>query len=188
MADKKDYAAIAELEKLLAENALHFEAWKTSHINHRGTAEYNTGVSRFIDYDRDLRTRIATLQGINVESGPKNIDAVLDELLDKVDLMGFVRAIQIVNSSDPTFYSKLQQASENRTRTQVRPEVFRNMAMPQFYPGFASTPYTFTAPQVTVGPIPAYRPPPPVIKIQRPVSPVRDYQKKTGAPFRDFSV
>lgn len=79
----------------------------------RGSADYNAGVTRFTDWDRDLRTRLASHQGINVESGPKSIDAVLGELLDKVDGAGFAQAIQIANSADPTFWPTLQQEFHN---------------------------------------------------------------------------
>ncbi|CAL2045491.1 CBN-SNA-1 protein [Caenorhabditis brenneri] len=186
MADKKDYAAIAELEKQIAENATNFEKWKNANVLQRGSIEYNEGVTRFTDWDRDLRARLATHHGMNVESGPKSIDAVLDELLDKVDLRGFAQAIHIANSADPTFYQCLVQGFNNFKMAPAKP-VFQ-MPRNQYYPGFTSTPYGYAAPQITAN-IPAYRPaPPPMIKIQRPVSPVRDYQKKTGAPFRDFSV
>uniref|UniRef100_A0A8R1DMZ7 Uncharacterized protein n=1 Tax=Caenorhabditis japonica TaxID=281687 RepID=A0A8R1DMZ7_CAEJA len=185
MADKKDYAAIAELEKQIAENAARFEKWKLGNHLQRGTIEYKDGVRQFEDWDRDLRARVASLHGINVESGPKNIDAVLDELLDKVDVTGFVLAIETVNSSDPTFYPSFVQAFQNHQRNPLKPDIFRTMAAarPQFYPGFAASPYSYAAPQAT----PVYMPPP-VVQIPRPVSPIRDFQKKAGAPFRDFSV
>ncbi|UMM36141.1 hypothetical protein L5515_008437 [Caenorhabditis briggsae] len=63
------------------------------------------------------------------------------------------------------------------------------MTRPQYYPAFASSPYAYAAPQVAPPTVPVFRTiPSNIITLQRPVSPVRDYQKKTGAPFRDFSV
>ncbi|EFP11217.1 hypothetical protein GCK72_017982 [Caenorhabditis remanei] len=186
MADKKDYVAIAELEKQIADNATNFQKWKNANALQRGSIEYNEGVTRFTDWDRDLRARLAAHQGINVESGPKSIDAVLDELLDKVDISGFAQAIHIANSADPTFYQSLLQGFQNHKLNPPKP-VFQ-MARTQFYPGFASSPYSYAAPQSTVS-VPAYRPSvSSVVNVQRPVSPIRDYQKKSGAPFRDFSV
>uniref|UniRef100_A0A1I7TFJ7 Phage protein n=1 Tax=Caenorhabditis tropicalis TaxID=1561998 RepID=A0A1I7TFJ7_9PELO len=185
MADKKDYAAIAELEKQIAENATNFQKWKNANAMQRGSKEYNEGVTRFTDWDRDLRARLAAHQGINVESGPKSIDAVLDELLDKVDLTGFAQAIHIANSMDPTFYQSLVQGFQNYKMNPPKP-VFQ-MPRSQYYPGFASSPYGYAAPQIAVS-LSSYKPAPvQLIKTQR-VSPTRDYQKKTGAPFRDFSV
>ncbi|CAP21547.1 Protein CBG00002 [Caenorhabditis briggsae] len=75
------------------------------------------------DWDRDLRARLAAHQGINVESGPKSIDAVLDELLDKVDLTGFAQAIQIANTADPTFYPSLNQGFLNFKNCPVHPNL-----------------------------------------------------------------
>ncbi|CAP36321.1 Protein CBR-SNA-1 [Caenorhabditis briggsae] len=187
MADKKDYAAIVELEKQIADNASNFQKWKNANALQRGSVEYNDGVTRFTDWDRDLRARLAAHQGINVESGPKSIDAVLDELLDKVDLTGFAQAIQIANTADPTFYPSLNQGFLNFKMKPTKP-VFQ-MTRPQYYPAFASSPYAYAAPQVAPPTVPVFRTiPSNIITLQRPVSPVRDYQKKTGAPFRDFSV
>lgn len=78
------------------------------------------------------------------------------------------------------------------------------MPRSQYYPSFgelhrifssfynyfitASSPYGYAAPQVTSN-VPVYRPVlPTIITLPKAVSPVRDFQKKTGAPFRDFSV
>lgn len=82
----------------------------------RGTAEYNELATRFTDYDSDLRSRIAVLQGSNIESGPKSIDAVLDELLDKVDATSFALALQTLNTSDPTFFPSFNAHFQNLKR------------------------------------------------------------------------
>ncbi|CAB3396617.1 unnamed protein product [Caenorhabditis bovis] len=114
MNDKKDYAAIASLEKQLREHSAAFEQWKIDNSRQKGTPSYDEYVSKFAEWERSIRARIAAQQGAFTEgqTGPKSIDSVLDELLEKIGIHEFMFALATVHMTDKTFIKSFVQASQ----------------------------------------------------------------------------
>ncbi|CAI5452237.1 unnamed protein product [Caenorhabditis angaria] len=183
--------AIASLEKQLAEQSANFEKWKIENSRQRGTPSYNDYIVKFGDWEREIRAKIAEHQGHLPESGPKNVDSILDDLLDNVGIYEFMFALANIHMNDKTFIPSFVQEFQKNKRIAAGTEPSLVVPAAQFYPTHSATPYSYTAPPQQSATTMHSWSRPAQMPIQRStVSPIRDFQKKNtgGAPFRDFSV
>ncbi|CAD6186750.1 unnamed protein product [Caenorhabditis auriculariae] len=198
MAGKQPYTTLVDLETQLSDHKAKFEQWKSDNSRQKGTKSYSDYVASVASWEQGVKDKIAALRAEqSTVSGPKNVDLVLEELLEDATVNEFAYALIKVYANDKDFMTSFISAYDKIQRSVAEQQPALVVPAAQFYPGptFGSN-FSYTTPQlpqvapgISTWSLPLTTVSTPPNKYHKPLSPIRDFQKKSSTvPFRDFGA